>query len=254
MGTVEAKRRAGVDHRGQAGFPRELLLVDPARDPGHLDTVQDALAPERIGMVEFVGQANEARDAVEMTGRGRQIHRLHGIASEQVNTIERLAEADQIVEVRLIAGPPPAGDIGDVGGAGNSAESQPAAADLEIVLGVACVKLVSGGRLRHALHDQCAIEAHPVCPGLDIGASVSQKVVGAGMEKVHPDLFEDGQRRVLDRGEAVFIQNLDGWKGVFELPPGPLVDLAGAFPPVSVASSRPRHRHHPLAIQVSRFA
>ncbi len=57
--------------------------------------------------------------------------------------------------------------------------------------------------------DQGRIEAHPLRARVDIGAGLLQHRPGAGMEKVHPDLFQRGQRGVMDRLEFVLRHELE---------------------------------------------
>ena len=155
---------------------------------------------------------------------GLQIHRFDRVAAEQMNAIERLTEPHKIVEVPFVARPPPAVKIGDVRRAGHGAEGQPTTADFKIALGIARMKGKASGCLLHAFHDQAAVETHPVLAWFDVGTRALENVVGARMEKVHPDFLENGQCRILDRLRRPSSFRISiGGKRVLDLAPRALV-------------------------------
>lgn len=55
-------------------------------------------------MIELVGKADKAVDAIKMTGRWWQIHRLDRIAAEEMKTVKCLTKANEVLEIFFVTG------------------------------------------------------------------------------------------------------------------------------------------------------
>ncbi len=126
---VEPQWRRGVDDREQRGLALQRLIVEPTRNFDHLDGVQVALAPEAVGVDRLVGQRQHVEQRVEMADRGGNVDRLDRIAADEMNRIETLPEANEVLIVAPVAGPPASRAVKRIGGARHGAESDVPAAD-----------------------------------------------------------------------------------------------------------------------------
>ncbi len=80
-------------------------------------------------MDRLVGKRQHVEQRVEMAHGRMNVDRLDRIAAPEVNRIETLPEADEVLVVALIAGPPPAGAVERIGRARDRAEGDVSPAD-----------------------------------------------------------------------------------------------------------------------------
>ncbi|MCY1302058.1 hypothetical protein D9M70_516980 [compost metagenome] len=133
-----------------------------------------------------------------------QIDRLDRIAAGRVHDVVGLGELYQLAEVFMVAGAAAAITIGDEGRAGDLGEDEIVAADRDVARRVAGVHREGRRHGGDHVHDQPAVEAHSVGAGRHVGADGLHPVACFRQDDVHADLFEDGQRRVMDRFERIF--------------------------------------------------
>ncbi|CAI8450417.1 MAG: Uncharacterised protein [SAR116 cluster bacterium MED-G04] len=67
-------------------------------------------------MHHLVGQGQHIVDAVEMTDGGVNIHRFHRVAGVEMQAVEILGQAQEVLVIRAITDPPPTIQITDIGG------------------------------------------------------------------------------------------------------------------------------------------
>jgi hypothetical protein len=163
-----------------------------------------------------------------------------------MHAIQGLAKPNKIIEVLLVARSSPILCIRDIRWTRHGTESDPIIADLEVMLRISCMKRVSARCFSDLFLDQATIEANPVRAWFDVGASFAKDVMSAWVEKIHPYLFEDGQRSILDFDQAFLVQDFDGREWILNLAPWALVDLIRPFPTRATAPPRPCHQFLPL--------
>ncbi len=81
-----------------------------------------------------------------------------GIAGEEVDDVEHLEQADEVLVVGPVADPSPAVGREDVGRAGHRAEGDAVTADEQVVVRVRGMQRERGGRGRDALEDEGTVE------------------------------------------------------------------------------------------------
>ena len=86
--------------------------------------------------MRLVGQGQEVVDGVQVADRRVEVDRLDRVAGEEVDDVEHLEQADEVLVVGPVADPPPAVGGEDVGRAGYGAEGDVVAADDQVVLRV----------------------------------------------------------------------------------------------------------------------
>ena len=131
------------------------------------------------------------------------IDRLDRIAADEVNRIETLPKANEVLIVVLGAGPPPTGAVERIGGARHGAESDVASADREIARRIARVQLEFLRREADVGLDKIGIKANAARGGIDVGAGPFQHCAGLVVQEVDADLLEHAERRLMDRFELV---------------------------------------------------
>ena len=157
---VEPERRARVDDREDRRLAIELLGVDAARDADHLEGVDVALPSQAVGVDRLVHQGQRVERGVEVADAVVEVDRLDRVAGEEVDRVERLAQAEQVLVVGAIADPPAAVEVGDVGRAADRPERDPVAAELQVVLGVPGVQGERRRRGPDQLRDHVRVEPH----------------------------------------------------------------------------------------------
>jgi hypothetical protein len=162
-----------------------------------------ALLAQAVGVDRLVRQREHVEQRVEMPDRGVDVRGLDRIAAPEMHGRQRVSQPDQVLVVDAVAGTAAALAIGGVGRAGDRAEGQRVAADLDRLARVAGMEPEAARRLAEEALDQRRVEAHAVGVRVDVGASILEQRLRLGVEDVHPDLFEDGQRRAMDRLELV---------------------------------------------------
>ena len=205
---VEPERRGRVDDREDRRLAVERRLVDPADDPGHLERVEVPLAAEAVGVERLVRQRHHVVDRVQMANRRVDVDRLDGIAREEVDRVEHLEEADEVLVVGAVADPPAAIEIRDVRGAADGPERGPVAAHDQVVGRVRGVEGEGRRRGLDPLLDHRGVETDPLRTDLGARAGRLQQIAGALVEEIHSDLLENTQRRDVDRLELVDRQDL----------------------------------------------
>ena len=200
---VEPERRGRVDDREQRRLALKRLVVDAAGDLHHLDRVQIALAPEAIGVDRLVGQGQHVEQRVEMADGGVNVDRLDRIAAPEMDRIEALAEADEVLEVAFVSLPPPARAVERIGRARHRSERDVSPADHEIAGRVARVQREFLRRQPDVGFDQRRIEPNPPRGRIDVGAGVAQHRARLVMQEVDADLLQDRERGLMDRFELV---------------------------------------------------
>ena len=89
--------------------------------------------PSDVGVDRLVRERQQRRGSRAGGGRRVDVDRLDRIAGEEVDDVEHLEQADQVLVVGAVADPPAAIEVGDVGRAGDRPERDPVAADREVV-------------------------------------------------------------------------------------------------------------------------
>ena len=120
--------------------------------------------PSEYAWIGLSARVSSRMDGVEMADRRMDIDRLDRIAAHEVDDVERLAQPDEIVEVLLVADPPAAIEVGDVGWRRDRPERHPVAADAQVVGGVPGVERELRRRGPDALEHEVPIEADPRRP------------------------------------------------------------------------------------------
>ena len=123
------------------GSRDERVAVDAAGDAGDLDRVVDDLRAERQALPGLVERRRERPVHVEVARLDRQVRRLERAAALLVDDVERADDPDVVLEVREVAGPPAAIDVGDERRPADRAEDQVAIAEDEVPLRVPGVEL-----------------------------------------------------------------------------------------------------------------
>ena len=92
-------------------------------------------------MQQLVGEREHVEGRLEMADRVVQVDRLDGIAADEVDDVERLAQPQQVAERGPVARPADTVEVDDVGRAADRSEREMVAADRERVLRVPRVHL-----------------------------------------------------------------------------------------------------------------
>ena len=130
---VEAQRRARVDDREDRRLAVDRRLVDAAGDADHLEDVDVALAAEAVAVDRLVHQGQRVVARPQVADAVVEVDRLDRIARQEVDGVERLGQAQQVLVVDPVADPPAAIEVGDVGRAADGPEGDPVAAQLDVV-------------------------------------------------------------------------------------------------------------------------
>ena len=185
-------------------------MVDLTGDADQLEAVLVALTPEAVGMQRLRAQCDRIEGRVEMADRRVDVGRFDRVAAHQMQAVEHLGHPHEVLVVVAVADAARAVEAGHVRRAGHCAERDCVVADVQVVRRIDGVEREARRRLGDVLHHHLAVEAHPVRALLDAGAGLGQHGPRVGVEEVHPHLFEDLHRRVVDRFEALRRHSLDG--------------------------------------------
>src|SRR5271169_6965073 len=137
---------------------------------------------------------------------------LDGIAAPQMDTVEGLAEADEVLKVAMDARPASPVPVESVGRACDRRESGKGAADDEVARRVAGVELELPRRLADLRLDESRVKMNTIGRRIDIGATRFQNRRSLRMEKVHADFLEDGEGSVMNCLQFVGRQQIDGFE------------------------------------------
>ena len=185
-----------------------VACVDAAGDADHLEHVDVALAAEAVAVDRLVHQGQRVVAGPQVPDAVMEVDRLHRVARQEVDGVERLGQAQQVLVVGPVADPPAAIEVGDVGRAADGPERDPVATELDVTRGVAGMERELRRRGLDQLGDHRGVEAHPLRIGLDGRPGGAQDLARVGVEEVHPDLGQDAQRAGMDRLELVGRQQL----------------------------------------------
>ena len=199
---VESERRRRVDDREQRRLALQRLIVDAARNLHHLDGVQIALPPEAVGVDRLVGQREQVEQRLEMTNGGVNVDRLDRVAAPEMDRIETLPEADEVLIVALVAGPASARAVEGIGRARHRAERDVTPADRELARRVARMQDEFLGRKANARFDEGRIETHAPRGRIDVGAGLPEDRARLVVQEVDADLLQDRKRGLMDRIRA----------------------------------------------------
>ncbi len=167
------------------------------------------------------------------------VHRLHGIAAGQVHDVETLAQLQEVTEILLRARAAAAVGVGAVRRAGYLAEGDPVVAELHMARRVARVQDKSCGCGGHGLQDQATIDAHALA--FYPRPRMLKNIARFGVQEIHADFFEDGQRGVVDRLDLVGGQNFRRRELPARLTERFLRNRAGSGAPPSRPAAAARH-------------
>src|SRR5580692_11137457 len=118
--------------------------------------------------------------------------------------IERMAEPEEVAEIRGASGTPSPVAIGRVRRTRDRAEGDGVAAEHHAALRVARMQGETLGRKTDDAFDERLVEAYPVRSLVDIGAGLFQDRLRFLVEEVHADFGEDGERRLMNGFELIF--------------------------------------------------
>src|SRR5260221_12532409 len=120
-----------------------------------------------------------------------------------MHSVERLAEADEVLEIDVVAGPPALVAIRRIWGAGDRAESDAIAADSDAAGRVARMQDEAWRRQADHAFDQAGIETDSIGVRIDVGAGLFQDGLGLRMQEIDADLLKDIERSRVHRLEFV---------------------------------------------------
>ena len=179
------------------------------------------------GLVELLG---ERRVHVEVAGRDRQVRGLERTAALLVDDVERADEPDVVDEVRVVAGPAAAVEVGDERRPADGAEDEVGAAEDDVPLRVAGVEPELGRRGPDQLLGVGRVQADASLEAVDPGAGRRERVQHAVTEDLEPDLGQDPERRAVDGLHLVGRQDLERPERVRQAAPWKLLDRAAGPP------------------------
>jgi hypothetical protein len=161
--------------------------------------------------------------AVQMPALGRKLDRRTGLIADVMDDVEGLREPDEVAVVLKIARPAAAFAIVDVGRTTDGRKADRTAADGNAALRVAGRQGEGGRRLGHHLRNEAPVEPHDL--GLEIhrGARPLQKLQRARAQEFNPELFQDLQRRVVNRLDLIGAEELERRVWIDHRPPGQLL-------------------------------
>ena len=249
---VEPERRARVDDREHRRLAVDRRLVHAAGDPDHLEDVEVALTTEAVAVDRLVHEGQRVVARPQVADAVVEVDRLDGVARQEVDGVERLGQAQQVLVVDAITDPPPVVEVGDVGRAADRPEGDPVPAELDVIGGIPRVERELRRRRPDQLGDHVRIEPHAERVGRRLGAGGAQDLARVRVEEVHPDLGQDPERAQMDRLELVGRHDLGRAEPDPRLRPGWLLRcgvsgmaFATATPTTSESLSRGRvHVRH----------
>ena len=154
-------------------------------------------------MDRLVGQRQRVVRGIEMADRRVDVDRLDRVAGDEVDDLEHLGKADEVLVVGPVAHPAAALQVGDVRGTRDGAEGHPVAADQQVPRRVPGMERERRRRGRDDRRDHRPIEPNALAAGLDACAGGGQQRPGIGVQEVHADLLEDAQGRLVDRLQLI---------------------------------------------------
>jgi hypothetical protein len=238
---VQTQRRARVDDGEDRWLEVDGRLVDAARDADHLQDIDVALAAEAVAVDGLVHEGQGVERGVQVAHAVVDVHRLHGVAGQEVDRRQRLAQAQQVLVVLAVADAPTTVQVGDVGRATHGPECHPVATDGQMMGRVPGVQreLARGGG--DQLGDHLRIEAHALIVRRRLGAGRLERIARIDVEEVHADLSQDAQRGGVDGFE--FVGRDDVGRAVAQARLRPRALGRSDLAIVALAAARPAPRH-----------
>ena len=211
---------------------------------GDLDGVVDDGRAEREALPRLVEEGREGPVHVEVAGLDRQVGRLERAAALLVDDVEAADHADVGLEVRGVAGPSAAIEVGHERRPADRAEDEVAVPEDEVrAPGSARAARSATGRARRAPRPAPG-RAGPGLPGHGrrprarrARRRASKQIQRPAAEHLHADVSQDRQRGAVDRLDLVRGQDLQRRVGVDDAPPRQSGNAAGDSPGL-----RPRAR------------
>ncbi len=185
--------------------------------------------PEAVAVDRLVHQRQGVERRVQVAHTVVDVHRLDRVAGEEMDGVERLAEAQEVLVIDPVADAPATVEVRHVRRTADRPECHPVAAELQVVGGVPGVQRERRGRCLDRLGDHVGIEPDALCIGRGLGTSRPQRLARVRVEEVHPELGQDAQRRVVDRLDLVGGQDLGRPVAHPRLRPRPLHREAAAL-------------------------
>jgi hypothetical protein len=131
------------------------------------------------------------------------IGRLDRIAPGHVNDRVHLRQLHQIAEVRPVAGPSAAIEIGAVGRRCHLPEENVVAAEADIVRRIACVERELRWAVSDKFQDHVAVEAHAFASLAHIGTMFLHDAPCVFMQHVETDFLQHPERGEVNRFQLV---------------------------------------------------
>ena len=115
------------------GSSSRVALVDAAGDSDHLEAVDVALPAEAVAVDRLVHQRQRVVGGVQVANPVVEVDRLDRIARQEMDGVEQLREAQQVLIVDPVADAPAPIEVGHVRRAANRPEGHPVATELEVI-------------------------------------------------------------------------------------------------------------------------
>src|SRR5690606_14664377 len=214
----------GIYHREEARLLRQLFLADASQNPNDLQGIENASAPERVGMEDLVGKGANRAQRIEVARCRRQVLRLNRVATVQMDHIQGLHQANHVTVVFEVARTAASLQVTHVRCAADRTEGHETPPDFQVMRGIACMQTKARGRLGHQLLDECRIKANALASRLADGACLLEDVDGFRVKKIDADLGKDLQGGPVNGFERLIIDQFKRTQAHFKLPPGKLLD------------------------------
>jgi len=200
---VESERRTRIDDGEDRWLRVERRVIDASSDADQLEAIAVPLPTQAVGVDRLVGQRQRVVRGIEMADGRVDVDRLDRVTGDEVDDLEHLGEADEVLVVGPVAHPPAALQVGDVRGTRDGAEGDPVAADPQVPRRVPGMERERRRRSRDDRQDHRPIEPYALAADLDACAGGGQQRPGIGVQEVHADLLEDAQGRLVDRLQLI---------------------------------------------------
>ena len=251
---VEAPGAVDGDDGGDPRVGAHLVERHPARDRHQPDAVGGSTRPDRGAVKAQVGAAQVGVVGVEVPGVGGQLHRRHHLVADDVDGVEVVREADEVLVVTQVPVASPAHPVVHAGRPCDEAESHVVAAEDQPLVGVSSGDRERRGGGREQLAHETAVHAHRARRFVHLRAGRLEHAPRAGTHQLDAELFQDPHRGRVDGLDLVLAQDLQRRVGVPRLAPRKLGNaIARALadllrrPAAAPASSRPVLRHPALS-------
>jgi hypothetical protein len=145
----------------------------------------------------------------QLTLRHQQMAELHWYVLRlytgrlQMNDVEMLAEAEEILRIGKGAGPFAPIEIGDMRRPTDSGKGDMIAAQDDIAIRLAASQGEDPGRRRQGLLDQAGIQMYHQAIGIDLGAGLAKPFPSTFMQHADAKLLQDAQGSAMDLGDMI---------------------------------------------------